>query len=721
MNLPFKKAKPIWIQTKPQEYNLNVGFQAVLSGMPPSQKITLQVTAVSFYRVHFGGNFVGYGPARAAHGHARIDEWDLTPFLENKDQVLAIEVYAPQVNSYYSTDESGFLLAEVISGSKVLCYTGLNEGGFQALRIRDRIQRVHRYSFQRAFCESYSLKPASRDWMINPQSRDSKAEIVAQKPRKLLPRSIAYPDFSIIHPSEEIASGKVQINRKRKEPAKDRYIVNIGPKFKGYLDQTIKVRPALDWENLVMVPQSETKIPFNVSDSISLKKNYRLYKFERNSTGFLKLRIQCRQKSSLRLAFDEILEKGSLRIQRNSTLNLISLELSPGEYEFESIEPYTLQYLSVAVLEGEVTIQGLGIREYAYPVPFPSFVQKRKKSPIQVIYQAALETYRQNTVDLMMDCPSRERAGWLCDSYFTAQVEYRLFRKNIQERHFLENYLHAPQLPHLPKGMVPMCYPADHNDGNFIPQWALWLVVELLEYQKRTKDKALIRAFESKIARLLRYFKSYENKEGLLENLPGWNFVEWSKANELVAGVNYPTNMLYCAALEAAAQLWKKPELYKKASTLKSVIIKKSFTDGYFHDQAIRNPEGGLILQPSTTEVCQYYAFFFKITTPQEQPLLWKTLVKKCPITRDSTQVLPTLFPANSLMGYYMRISLLSDHGYRKELRKDLLDYFFPMAQKTGTLWEGKESNASLNHGFASFVIEPILEHFADEIFDAKS
>jgi len=51
--------------------------------------------------------------------------------------------------------------------------------------------------------------------MINPQSNEKKEEIVAQKPRKLLARSIAYPDFSIIHPNEEIASGKVQINRKR--------------------------------------------------------------------------------------------------------------------------------------------------------------------------------------------------------------------------------------------------------------------------------------------------------------------------------------------------------------------------------------------------------------------------------------------------------------------------------------------------------------------------
>ena len=30
--------------------------------------------------------------------------------------------------------------------------------------------------------------------------------------------------------------------------------------------------------------------------------------------------------------------------------------------------------------------------------------------------------------------------------------------------------------------MLPMCYPADHYDGNFIPNWAMWFVLELEEY-----------------------------------------------------------------------------------------------------------------------------------------------------------------------------------------------------------------------------------------------
>ena len=33
-----------------------------------------------------------------------------------------------------------------------------------------------------------------------------------------------------------------------------------------------------------------------------------------------------------------------------------------------------------------------------------------------------------------------------------------------------------------------MCYPADHNNGNYIPNWGMWFVLELEKYVKNTGD-----------------------------------------------------------------------------------------------------------------------------------------------------------------------------------------------------------------------------------------
>ena len=100
---------------------------------------------------------------------------------------------------------------------------------------------------------------------------------------------------------------------------------------------------------------------------------------------------------------------------------------------------------------------------------------------------------------------------------------------------------------HLPEGMLPMCYPADHNDGVFIPNWALWFVVQLEEYTQRGGDMQLAAALEDKVLGLFDYFKPFLNEDGLLEKLESWVFVEWSAANRFVQDVNYPSNMLYAA------------------------------------------------------------------------------------------------------------------------------------------------------------------------------
>ena len=85
----------------------------------------------------------------------------------------------------------------------------------------------------------------------------------------------------------------------------------------------------------------------------------------------------------------------------------------------------------------------------------------------------------------------------------------------------------------------------------------MWYILELNEYLKRSNDQKLIDLSKEKIIGLLDYFLDFENELGLLENLKGWIFVEWSKANdeEFIKGVNFPSNMLYSACLKAAGEL----------------------------------------------------------------------------------------------------------------------------------------------------------------------
>lgn len=88
-----------------------------------------------------------------------------------------------------------------------------------------------------------------------------------------------------------------------------------------------------------------------------------------------------------------------------------------------------------------------------------------KDKKVCAVLRAAQNTLAQNAVDILTDCPSRERAGWLCDGYFSGKAERILSGKNDAEKAFLENYALAPQSPYLPEGMIPMCYPGNIKTG----------------------------------------------------------------------------------------------------------------------------------------------------------------------------------------------------------------------------------------------------------------
>ncbi|MDX9882694.1 MAG: hypothetical protein RBS73_11570 [Prolixibacteraceae bacterium] len=429
-----------------------------------------------------------------------------------------------------------------------------------------------------------------------------------------------------------------------------------------------------------------------------------IYQFECNSTGFIGAKVKVNSPAKIIFSWDEILnDKGDVNARRLNSESFLYYQLQPGEYTLESFEPYTLQYLKVQIDEGDCVVSEPYIRQYVNSdVSRASFWCNDEK--LNLIFKAAVETYKQNALDIFMDCPQRERAGWLCDSYFTARVAFNLSGNTLIETNFLENFLLPEKFEFLPKGMLPMCYPSDHPNANYIPNWAMWYVLELEEYFKRSGDHAMVMASRQRVMDLLDYFIPYENEDGLLEKLEKWVFVEWSKANSFVQDVNYPTNMVYAKMLEVTARLYHLPELRTKAEKIRKTIREQAFDGTFFIDNAIR-VNGNLVPQKENrTETCQYYAFFFGTATPEMYPGLWNILVKDFGPRRKETKAYEEIYPSNAFIGNYLRLEVLSQNGQVKQLSHESVDNFAYMAELTGTLWENIHTRASLNHGFASHI-----------------
>ena len=627
----FERAVAVWSEGREREQNLTLAFREVVE-VCGAERAYVRLTASCDYRMRINGDFVAHGPSVAAHDFYRVDCYDVTQYLREGKNVVAIEVAGYNSPSYYLLDQPSFLQAEVEIDGRVVAATGRE---FRAYDLGQRIADVPKFSFQRPHMEQYNLEKNFSEWATNPDWQGVAEPLAEQPAKSLLVRGVAYPDYTL-HDATLIA------------------------------------------ENL--------------------------YKFSTNSTGFLGAKVRVKKPTQLMLRFDEILgEDGRVMKRRLSWKSYIIYNLQEGEYELESFEPYTMQYVEIFADAEACEVESLYMRDYCNSdCHRATFASSRKE--LNELFEASRRNYRQNVLDVYMDCPGRERTGWLGDSYFTSRAEFNFSGKSKVERNFIENYLLPKEFKDIDKGMLPMCYPADHRNGNFIPNFAMWFVLELEEYLHRTGDTATVERARKRVYELLDYYKPFINDDGLLENLEGWVFVDYSHSNKCTQGVSYPSNMLYAKMLHTASRLYSDETLAEQAEQIQKRILQQSFNGEFFVDNAVRNEEGSLVLTENITEACQYYALFCDVVTPQSYPDFWLRLREGFSPQERKAGSYAHIPPANVFIGNYLRFEMLSREGYCSQLVEEVTALYMPMVCITGTLWEFFKPRASCCHGFGSHI-----------------
>ncbi len=144
----FKNARPVWLTGREKEKNCVAGFICCFNSRELSgNNLVLSIASSGIYRACLNGSFLGHGPARAAHGYFRVDRIALPSDLLQENNILTIEVISFYVNSFYIVEQPGFLQAELQCDDKVIRFTDA-DGDFRAHILKERLQKVQRYSFQ---------------------------------------------------------------------------------------------------------------------------------------------------------------------------------------------------------------------------------------------------------------------------------------------------------------------------------------------------------------------------------------------------------------------------------------------------------------------------------------------------------------------------------------------------------------------------------------------
>ena len=705
----FSAAKPVWPVGEEATMNSFFVFRASFKGGVSS---VLRITAGYDYKAWLNGEFVSFGPARCAPGRFRVDEWPLK--VKDGENRLEITVAGYNCNNFYLPVQTPFLQAEVLVDGRVVARTGA-KGEITAYRT-GRLRKVPRFSYQRTFCEVYRL----------PVEEGSALVLGEQAPKTLLPREWAKPDFHIVDDFRPLSLERVRRDTTVKLQQSN-FIVSTQENYRYYPVAELEENPYYDIQQLKTVSRDKAPAARNgwyaLADSEGL-----VFSTACEEAGFPRLSVRCSGPTTVYFTFDELLQDdGSVDPLRTGSIGTLVWHLGAGTYALEGFEPIAFKCARILVIGGNAEVSAPSVRTYVSPqAARASF---RSSDPaLEKIFNAARKSYEANAVDCLTDCPIRERAGWLGDTFFTGRASKWLTGSTENERLFFENFLMAERFDfkEVYCGLVPAVWPVDLMcDACFIPNWNHWLVLELEEFQARGGDPSVIKRFEPLVKGAVAWFERYCNSDGLLEKLPGWVFLEWSRANGLVQDVNYPSNMMYAKMLDAVDRLYGRPDLKAKAARIREMVRRQSLTaDGWYCDNAVRQIDGSLKLSGERTEVCQYYAFFTGVADKRRDALLWKRLVEDfgpmrlknakwkepglwarlhTPMVEGKWK---EIWPANFIFGTCLRLELLSLDGRSAQVYDEVREYFLQMAEQTGTLWEHCDPRASCCHGFASIAVE---------------
>lgn len=698
----FLKAIPVYAQGKAREKNTHIVLRAARTNLRQS---ALRIAAASFYRVWVNGRFVGFGPARAAGGYARVDRIDLSPYADGDDELI-VEVAGYACRSLSTVYQPSFVCAEVCRGEQVLLATG---DDFAMYIDPYFVQHTERFSMQRHFGE-ITDKRTRRFAEENRTQPEPMSD-----PPSFLPRGVPMPEYRTIVLNRAASAGCFTFDPEQPCRA-NRYSEPNNPNW-GLLrkdhwgvfeENQIPFKP-FRWVQQQKQQPAANDLPLPL---ILRAGEYAIFDLGRVETGFLQWTAQVQESCDVVLAWSESSSRSTFEFMDINCQNVTEHFLPEGPAREMMFEPNTCRTAALFVKTGVLTVETFGICTYQQDMTGVRTIDT-DDAQLQGIYQAAVHTFAQNAVDIYMDCPSRERAGWLCDSYFTAAAEYFLLGRCDVESAFLENYRLYENNGDLPDGVLPMCYPSDFN-GRFICQWNMWYVLQVRDFLLQRSYGSDREPFRSGVEKLLAFLAGYENSDGLLERLPNWNFVEWSTANEWVTDVNYPTNFLYCEVLRAAYQLYGDRALQEKAERLAAKLRTMAFDGEVFVDNAVRDENGVLRNTRNTSEAGQYYAVLFGgvDSADPRYDALNRHITDGFRAFAQHTGG-RAFVPVNAFIGFYLRLKILMDRGMYDILLRDVKTFFGGMAAQTDTLWEYKTGKGSRNHGFASYAAVAIAEALA--------
>jgi len=180
--------------------------------------------------------------------------------------------------------------------------------------------------------------------------------------------------------------------------------------------------------------------------------------------------------------------------------------------------------LLIHAVEGQVTLKAFAVQEDLYPwQPGAEFACSDEE--LNKIFHAGIRTVNLNARDAFTDCPTREQQAWVGDSVVHQMVT---LVTNTDWR-LAWQYLTLSDSPRS-DGILPMTVVGapEASGGMTIPDWSLHWVHGVYNLYRFGGDREMVTQFMPSVARVLRWFAPFQNRQGVLQDIIEWALIDWS-------------------------------------------------------------------------------------------------------------------------------------------------------------------------------------------------
>ena len=251
--------------------------------------------------------------------------------------------------------------------------------------------------------------------------------------------------------------------------------------------------------------------------------------------------------------------------------SLISNGKDGQSYTTHSWRTYRYVQLDIQTKEEPLVIDDLYGTFTGFPFELKASLRTDDEE-MEKIFETGWRTARLCAVDTYMDCPYYERLQYVGDTRIQALISLY----NSGDDRLVRNFLDLIDTSRRPEGITMSRYPDWQKQ--LITPFSLWYIASLHDYLMYANDADFVRHKLLGMRQVLSYFAEFQEADGSLKDLPGWNFTDWVDLPGWKAGVAEVGGDGHSALMDLQLLL-----AYQTAAHIEQVVGLKELAAAYTH------------------------------------------------------------------------------------------------------------------------------------------